>query len=226
MIRSCSLQHRKHPESPRPLAVAEQDIRGSPHRPPRIVPASATPLRRDHWKTVRAFRCVSPHRPTDGSGLRLPWSRSLRSRERPSPFQSARTAPDSNRHRTATAQQPQYLSPPQPRPGRAGPAPPRRATGLPRTRCSRAPTAQLRTPASRRATTAEEPPRATPGYHSWAGLKGAAAERDALRRKHRASERAQRVSWRGAQRAARPLSGWGFPGMLSGVTSADSRSYL
>ncbi|MFB6236216.1 MAG: hypothetical protein ABEH81_12275, partial [Halopenitus sp.] len=38
-----------------------------------------------------------------------------------------------------------------------------------------------RTPVSRRTTPADEPPRATPGDHSGAGLKGAAAERDALR---------------------------------------------
>jgi len=54
-------------------------------------------------------------------------------------------------------------------------------------------------------------------------MKGAAAGRDALRRKHKASERAERVSWRGAQRAARALSGWGFLGVPSGVAGDDGQ---
>ncbi len=91
---------------------------------------------------------------------------------------------DSHRDRDSTAQQLQFLSPPQPRAG--APVQHRRgAPALPRTRCSRAPTAPHRTPGSRQASAAQQPPRATLSHHSGTGLKGAAAERDALRSKHR-----------------------------------------
>ncbi len=123
VIRACTRQHRKHPESPRPLAVAPRHIRGSPHRPPRIGVVEATPLLRD----------------------------------RPRPFSPPGPRPHSPA--TATAQQPHYLSPPQPRPA---PEQHRLGAGLPRKRCSRAPTAPHRTPASRRASSATQPPRATP----------------------------------------------------------------
>ncbi|MFB6235936.1 MAG: hypothetical protein ABEH81_11100, partial [Halopenitus sp.] len=57
--------------------------------------------------------------------------------------------------------------------------------------------------------------------------KGAAAERDALRRKHRnpANERPKGAREPGEERSEQRdrLSGWGFLGMLSGVASDDNQ---
>ncbi len=189
--RCCACQHREHPESPRPLAVAVPKIED--FRAPRNLRFLA---KQDicALRTARAdSACLS-----DSPPARAAVALSVRQdRNR-----------DGNGARNATAQLPQASA--LPSLGRGAPAPPRKTVraacgsglpgcdfrplvrsahedttaarpALPRTRCSRAPTATHRTTASRRATTAEEPPVATPGNHSGVGLKGAAAERDALR---------------------------------------------
>ncbi len=196
VIRSCSRQHRKRPESTRPLAVAERHIHASQHRPAWIEVDSATPLHRD----------------------------------RPSPFQSARAATAPQADSNSTAQLPQASA--LPSLGRGAPAPQRtarRATGLPRTRCSRAPTAPHRTPGARRTTTANQPPRATPRPPLRGGTeRGSRRARSPATQalSQRTSDRRERLSWRGAQRAARAIGGWGFLGMPSGGADNDGRAYL
>ena len=161
VIRSRSRQHRKRPESPRPLAVALLKNR-------RFLGSEKSSISRD----ATYPRLSAP--PAADRGRR---SDSVTPRPA-APFQSARTAQLSNR----PAPQPQFLSPPQPRPGRAGSAAPRRAPASlarvtrarHRNRTARRTAGERRRPPNRR--------EQRPGHHSRAGLKGAAAERDALRR--------------------------------------------
>ncbi len=114
---------------------------------------------------------------------------------RPAIALSVRQDRDRTATATATAPQPQFLSPPQPRPGRAGTAQRRRApASLARVARARRPLSTARRSAGERRPPASRRARRS-GHHSRAGLKGAAAERVALRRKHRnpTSERSERV---------------------------------
>ena len=161
-----------------------RSLRSRRHRPPWIGVGAATPLRRDHWKTVRAS--VASLRTTRRTGPGCDFHGIVRFGHESGrrPFSPPGQQPRRQRHRNSTAQLPQASALPSlgRRRTRTASAPASLA------RVARAPAAPHRTPDSRRTLLTKQPPQATPGHHSRAGLNGAAAERDALRRKRRESD--------------------------------------